>query len=146
MKNILVAINFDNLSKELIRKASEIAKKFDSKVWLVHVASEFDTLTGNKAASQTIRDNRARILREEHRQIQSYAQGLKDKGINAEALLIKGDIVDEIIAKAKSIQADMLVLGAEEYGKIFQLLFKNIWEDVIKASNIPVLIVPHKGY
>jgi len=146
MKNILVAINFDNLSETVMRKASEIAEKFGSKIWLVHVASEFATLTGNKAASQTIRDNRAKILREEHRQIQAYAKVLEEKGINAEALLIKGEVVDEISAKAKSIQADMLVLGAEEYGKIFQLLFKNVWEDVIKVSNVPVLIVPHKGY
>lgn len=146
MKNILVAINFDNLGQEVIRKASQIAEKFDSKLWLIHVASEFATMTGNKAASQPIRDSRAKILREEHQQIQTYAKAIQDKGINAEALLIKGDAVDEIVAKAKSIQADMLVLGAEEYGKIFQLLFKNVWEDVIKASKIPVLIVPHKGY
>ena len=127
-------------------KAKEIAKKFGSKVWLVHVASEFETLTGNKAASQTIRDNRAKILREEHRQIQTYAKELQEQGINADALLIKGDTVDTLVAKSKSIQADLLILGAQEYGKVFKLLFKNIWEDVIKASNIPVLNVPHKGY
>lgn len=143
MKNILVAINFDNIGQAVIQKASQMAEKFNSKLWLVHVASEFATLTGNKAASQTIRDSRAKILREEHQQIQAYAKTLQDKGIDADALLIKGDAVDEIIAKAESIKADMLVLGAEEYGKIFQLLFKNVWEDVIKASNIPVLIVPH---
>lgn len=140
MENILVAINFDSLSETVICKASEIAKKFDSKIWLVHVASELS----NKTVSQTVRDNRANILQEEHRQIQDYAKVLQEKGINAEALLLKGDVVDEIIAKAKSIHADMLVLGAEQYGKIFQLLFKNIWGDVIKASNVPVLIVPHK--
>ena len=87
MKNILVAINFDHLSEQLMQKATEIAEKFGSKIWLVHVASEFDTLTGNKAASQTIRDNRAQILRAEHPKMKALKDQIYTLKFNLERQL-----------------------------------------------------------
>ena len=65
MKNILVCIDFHEQTKNLINKAAEIAKAFNAKLWLVHVAAPDPDFVGYDVGPQYIRDARADELKEE---------------------------------------------------------------------------------
>lgn len=144
MKNILVPIDFTDNTKLLINKAVEIAEKFDSKIWIIHIAAPEPDFVGYGVGPQYIRHNRAEELKEEHVMVQKIADELKTKGLNAEALLIQGPTVDSILEEAKQLNIDLIVMGANEHGFLHQLWFGDTTADVFKNTKVPLLVVPLK--
>lgn len=39
MKNILVGIEFEEQSMQILERAQELAKSFKAKLWLIHIAA-----------------------------------------------------------------------------------------------------------
>ena len=81
MKNILVAIEFEDKDSKLINKAKEMAEKFGSKVWIVHVAEPDPDFVGYEVGPQYIRDFRGKELRKEHKLLQKLTTKLKVRKI-----------------------------------------------------------------
>jgi nucleotide-binding universal stress UspA family protein len=142
MKNILVAIDFSGMTGRLIEQAIPLAEKFDAKLWLVHIAAPDPAFVGYEVGPQYIRDSRAEVLRQEHRELQQYACRLKDEGLDAEGLLIQGSTVETILNESDKLKADLIILGAEDHGVFFKTIFGSVWEEVVKSSKAPVMIVP----
>ena len=144
LKNIFVAIDLDKSDTSLIRKAGEFALKFKSKLWLVHVAAPDPSFVGFDAGPQVERDHRAKVLRKEHVQLQRMANALKKKKITAKALLIDGATVEMIIVESKKLKADLIVMGYPKHGWLHKLFGQDTSREVLKRSNVPVLLVPVK--
>ncbi len=144
MKNILVAIDFSSITHQLIEQASAIGEKFGAKLWLIHIAAPEPVFVGYEVGPQHVRDAKAETLRMEHRELQTLAQQLIDQGLEAEALLIQGPTAETLAEEAEKLQADLIVLGAEDHGAIFKMIFGSVWEDVVKNVKVPVLLVPGK--
>ena len=142
MKNILVAIDFSNLTEKVIAQAQLLAEKFGAKIWLVHIAAPEPDFVGYDVGPQYIRDSRANTLRTEHRDLQQLAQLHAREGLEVEALMIQGPTAESILQESAKLEADLIVLGAEDHGKIFGKLFGSVWEDVLHRSKVPVLVVP----
>ena len=79
MKNIMVAIDFINNEKLLIDTAYLMAERFDSKIWLIHIAAPEPDFVGYEVGPQYIREFRAEELRKEHKLLQEYTNTLKKK-------------------------------------------------------------------
>ena len=108
MKNILVPVDFEGYSTYLLLgQAYELAKKFDSKIWLIHVAAPDPDFVGYEEGPQYIRDKRAEELRKEHKMLKKYTDELHEKGVQAEGLLIFGSTVEMIHAEAKKLKIDL---------------------------------------
>lgn len=142
MKNILVAIDFHQHEDVLMNKAGQLAKAFDAKLWLLHVAAPDPDFVGYEVGPQYIRDSRATELREEHRLIQAYADTFKDQGIDSEGLLIQGATIDMIIQESKKLNIDLIIAGHLKHGFFYNAFVGSVSADIIKKSNIPVMIVP----
>lgn len=142
MKNILVTLEIDEQSELLLEKATEIAQKFGSKVWLVHIAAPEPDFIGYGTGPQYIRDTLAQDLREEHRIIQKYADKMKSKGVDAEGLLVQGSTIETIIKESEKLNVDLIVVGHHKHGFLYNLFMVGTDESLIEQSNIPVLTIP----
>ena len=142
MKNILTAVDFSDLTAELLRRSAELARSFDAKVWLVHIAAPDPDFVGYEVGPKYIRDERARELRREHRLLQDYAKQLIAEGLQAEALLIQGPLIGTLLEEARDLEADLLVVGAHSHSTLFDKLMGNTWQDLIRQAAIPLLVVP----
>lgn len=142
MKNILVTIDFKESDQLLIEKAYQLAEAFGSKIWIVHIAAPHPDFVGYGVGPQYIRDTRASELREEHKQIQAYVTMGKNKGIDAEGLLVQGATIEMVMEEATKLNVDLIIAGHHKHGFIFKALAGSISEDIVKKSDIPVLIVP----
>lgn len=142
MKNILVCINFDELADLQLEKARELAEKFNSKVWIVHIAAPNPDFAGNNEDLKYIDSNRAKELREEHRKLQQYGNNLKDKGINTECMLIQGPTIDTIVDESVKLNADLIIIGYADHGFLYKLFLGSSSPGVIRKSKVPVLVVP----
>jgi len=142
MKNILVTIDYDKKVGLLIDKAYELAKSFDSKIWLMHIAAPDPDFVGYDVGPQYIRDFRAEDLKKEHRKIQRLANELQEKGVNAEGLLVQGATIEMIIKESKKLNIDLIIAGHHKHGFFYKAFVGSVSAQIIKKSKLPVLIVP----
>ncbi len=142
MKNILVAIEFDENDDLLIDKAFQMAKSFASKLWLIHIAAPEPDFVGYDVGPQYIRDSRADELKNEHKVLQKYTTDLKNKGVDAEGLLVQGATIEMILGESKKLHVDLIIAGYHEHGFMYKALIGSVSTMIIKESKIPVLIVP----
>ncbi|MGB5417826.1 universal stress protein [Algibacter sp.] len=142
MKNILVTIDFDRHEQLLIDKAFELAEKFNSKIWIMHIADPNPDFVGYEAGPQSVRDSLASKLKKEHRLLEEYSNALKKKGIKAEGLLIQGGTIEMIMEESKKLHIDLIIAGHQEHSFLYKALFGSVSRKIVKNSKIPVLIVP----
>lgn len=144
MKNILVSIDFDNNEQFLLDKALEFAKAFGAKLWLIHIAAPDPDFVSLEVGPQYVRDQRAEDLKKEHKLLYDFSQSLSQKGVEAEGLLVQGATIKMIIKEAKKLNTDMIIAGHNKRNFLYQTFVGSVSEDIIKQSNIPVLVVPLK--
>lgn len=142
IKNILVAIDFNDTVGELLSYAEGIASKFGSKIWVVHVAAPNPDFVGYEPGPQYIRDVKAEELREEHRNLQNICDTFLDPELECEALLILGSTVESVIDEAKKLQSDILIVGTHKHSFFHNLFSENVSLELLKKAEIPLLAIP----
>jgi len=142
MRSIVVGIDFSENSERALALAADVARSFEGRLWLVHVAAPNPEFVGYEVGPQTVRDARAAELREEHRELQRRAERLREGGLDATALLIEGSTVEALLAQAAELEADLLVVGSHGRGVLGRALIGSVSEGVTRRSERPILIVP----
>jgi len=85
LKNIMVAVDFNDSIGELMVYADNLAEKFGSKVWVLHVADPEPDFVGYEPGPQYIRDIKADEYREEHRNLQEVCKNFLSEDTVKEA-------------------------------------------------------------
>ena len=142
MQNILVAVDFSNVTDNLLRQSGALAKAFSAKLWLIHVAAPDPDFVGYEAGPQTVRDQVAARLQTEHRQLQAQADALRAQRIEATPLLVQGQTVQTILSEAQRLNANLIVVGSHGHGALYRALVGTVAEGVLRKAPCPVLIVP----
>ena len=65
-------------------------------------------------------------------------------GVDVEHKIVRGEAVDEIVELAKSLPADIIVMGTHGRGLLGRLLMGSVAEGVIRAAPCPVLTMRSK--
>ncbi|MEG9328543.1 Nucleotide-binding universal stress protein, UspA family [Salinimicrobium catena] len=143
MKNILVAINFEKNAEHLISKAEEMAVAFNSKIWILHVTEpDPDDYLGLEAGPQFAQDRRVAKRKKEQALVEDLTQKLKDKGFDAEGLLISGPTAKTIKKEVKRLDIDMVIAGHHKRNFFYQMFVGNVEQDIIEDLKVPVLLIP----
>lgn len=141
-KNIMVAVDFNDSIGELMVYADLLAQKFDSKVWVLHVAEPEPDFIGYEPGPQYIRDIKAEEYREEHRNLQEICKNFVSSTVKAEALLIQGSTVETVMSEAQKLKIDLLIVGTHKHSFLHNLLQENVSMELVKKAEIPMLTIP----
>jgi len=144
MKNILVALDFSNVTDPLIETACKLAQAFDSDVHLIHVANPEPEFVGYDPGPEMVRMNVAHEFREEHRQIQELEKRFPNPE-RVNALLIQGMTVEKILQEQERLSTDLIIMGSHGHNAIYRLLVGSVTEGVMRKAACPVLVVPSPG-
>ena len=142
MKNILATIDFSYNEKLVMDMASDMAKAFNGKIWLLHVVPPEPEFIGFGVGPQYVRDSRAAELRKERRLMNEYAEKMQEEGVDAQGLVIEGATVDMILDKAEKLDIDLIITGHHEHNFVYKAFFGSVAKGVVKKTKIPVLLVP----
>lgn len=142
IKNILVAVDFNDSIGDLLSYAEGIAMKFGSKIWVVHVAAPNPDFVGYEPGPQYIRDFKAEDLKEEHKKIQTICNAFMDENIDCEALLIQGSTVEIVMEEAKKLKSDLLIVGTHKHSFFYELFSESVSLELLKKAEIPLLAIP----
>lgn len=146
MKNILALVDFSECSGDVVDKAAEMARIYDAKCWLIHIAAPNPDFVGYEIGPQYIRDSRADELKEEHEQLQFHKQRLEKRGIKCDALLIQGPIQEAISQEVEKLEADLVVAGSHGHSRLYDLLVGSVAEYLIRHIDVPIMLLPLKSH
>lgn len=142
IKNILVAVDFNDAVGDILGYAESIARNFGSKIWVVHVAEPNTEFVGYVTGPQYIRTLKDDEIKEEHRNLLTLCETFIDKEIESEALIIRGMPVESMLEEAKKLKADLLIAGTHKYGFFHNLFSESVSLELFKKANIPLLTLP----
>ena len=161
LKRILVPTNLGEPSKAAIRYGVAFARQFGAQLFLVHVLAPkaYDMAVEAERAIEVLApdarpDGRSPSEVDPDEAIRNAAREdlgrLLDPGdqaaARAEYLLRSagaGGPGDEIVACAKDLRIDLMVMGKHRLGFVEHLLAGSVTEKVVRHAPCPVLIVQH---
>lgn len=142
LKTILVGVDFNDAIGELMAYTEMLALKFDAKVWVVHVAAPDPDFVGYEPGPQYIRDFRAEELKDEHKKLQDICNTFLHPKIEKDALLIQGSTIETVLAEARKLEVDLLIVGNHKHSFLHNLLSESVSLELLKNGNIPLLTIP----
>jgi nucleotide-binding universal stress UspA family protein len=160
MKKLIAAIDFSSATDGIITQASGLAAELDARLWILHVASDESQTIGLDTTMysdyspdflsipgdvQQARNLTAEELRHEHAELLAVSSMLREKQIDAHAVLMKGEAAKHIVEKAIQLQTDLIILGSHGHGMLHKALLGSVSEFVIRHAACNVMIVPKAG-
>jgi nucleotide-binding universal stress UspA family protein len=142
MKNILVAIDFDDSTPKLIEHAQAMGKAFDAKLWLIHIAPEEPDFVGYHEGPQYVRDGFAKELREEHKKLQIICEGLRNAGVNSEGLMVQGPTLQMLLDESKKLEVEMIITCTHRRNFFYKAFFGSVSTELFEEADIPILAIP----
>ncbi|MCI4432736.1 MAG: universal stress protein [Nitrosopumilus sp.] len=143
---ILVPIDGSKNADKALSKALIIAEKFDSKIILIHVITDFLQEFSTTAEGLAIPDTavvkiRTAIEEQAETMIMKRLEQVQKKNLNCEYIIKVGDTGSEIIQYAEKNNIELIVIGARGLGKFKQLLLGSVSNKVVTNSHCPILII-----
>lgn len=140
--NILVAVDLSPASEDVVEAARLIAEPIGATVYILHAAEPEPDFVGYDAGPEVVRTQVAEELRREHRGVQALAEKLRNGGLNAIALLVRGPTVETTLKEAEKLEAGLIVVGTHGHGAVYDVLIGSYSAGIIRRSKLPVLVVP----
>lgn len=157
MQPILAAVDFSKSTDPVLAQAAHYAKAFQTKLWILHVGSDetqsmvhestqfmgyAPEFVGMPGDVQLAREISAEELKREHAQLHAIAARLRADGVDAQALLLKGDAAKLIIDKAGELAVGLIILGSHGHGLLHKALLGSVSEAVLHRADCNVMVVP----
>lgn len=142
MKNILVPVDFSDVTTNVVETARKFAAAFQGRLIVLNVAEPEPDFVGFEAGPPTVRIATARDYKVERQRLDDLKTRLLASGADVTALHIQGPIVDKILHEAGEQQADLIVMGSHGHGAFYDLLVGSVTHGVVKEARCPVVVVP----
>jgi len=145
VKNILVAIDdcqATTVTSPIIERAIELANAFSSKVWIIHVVPDMHRAAAFNVDSKVLRREVAAELRCEHEYLQYLARCLRERDIDASAILLEGATIQTILKESEKLDIDLIVLGCVRHSLFYGVLTEFTEEGLLSKCRHPIMFVP----
>lgn len=141
-KKILVSIDGSTNSYRGLQYATDIAKKYDADITLIHIVEEpiyayssiGPAIIPDKVFSE-IKENAEKLFLKRKNELNA-------KGVQTKTLLKRGNPSVEILKASEGF--DLIVMGSRGLGRFKTYLLGSVSNSVVQHSKAPVLIVRPK--
>ncbi len=139
MKTLVVATDGSSQAREALHHAFELAASTDAVVHVVHVAptTEWAAFPGPVPPVRVPHTPDA----SDRAPLDDAVELAADYRVPVKTELLTGNAVDEIVAYADAVDADLVVLGSRGHGSIAGALLGSISLGVLHEAMRPVLVV-----
>lgn len=137
---ILVPIDLGEGTTHLTDVATDMAAKLGAKVTLLHAF-----MVPAAAFAEGCELPLDGMIRSAEEALRKTLERVRKQYPNTNALLVRGDPCEQILAVAQDRHASMIVMGTHGRRGLSRLLLGSVAESVVRASPIPVLTVGFVG-
>lgn len=138
-RNILVPIDLEKSAAQVLEYAVALAAKLEAKLHVLHAVPW--PLLGAEipiAVSETAMDD---IMKHEQKAFDELIAAHTASFPPASAFVTKGDARTAILAAAKDLHADLIVIGTHGRRGVSRLMLGSVAESVARSAPCPVLFV-----
>lgn len=142
MKTLLAALDLSQSTDTILDQASTLAKALGAELVLVTVEPN---LPGSEGATES--ESKEEISQEfsnDVHELHDVAKEYSERVGACRALILEGTPADQILHAAKTVGADMIIIGSHGHSAIFETLTGSASQEVVHHSKVPVLLVPFK--
>jgi nucleotide-binding universal stress UspA family protein len=150
---IMIALDYDPSAQIVANAGYALAKSMNAEVTLLHVMSdplyyapvENSLITGLKDSLgvdplQFDADHRLQEVSQHF--LDTIKHHLRDNSI--QTVLEEGDFADTILAKAKELGMDIIVMGSHSHRWLENIVMGSVTAKVLRLTSVPLFIVPTK--
>lgn len=134
---ILVPYDDSQLSRKAVERVVDIADSSGTSVTIIYVIPRYEEMVEFFKTSSI----QKRVREEASKVVLSGEKIAYEKGITANTVVEEGNVADKIVATAKGLKSDLIVLGSHGWHGIDRTILGSTTERVIANSPIPVLVV-----
>lgn len=147
MKRIVAAVDFNEELGEVLEVASGLAKATGAELNVVHVyppSPDYRLTPPYVYPSVSDAPDHEEALQAQQALVRQHVQSLIHEGIKATGFMKPEEkgITKSILAFAKERDAELIIVGTYHPGRLQRMILGSIAEEVIRQSEIPVLVVP----
>lgn len=142
---VIAAVDFSDHGERIVREALQLARAAGTSLHVIHVAAGEPILAGydKDDISSFTRSARAGELTDEHRRVRELAEALTDTtGVDVHPLVVMGAASETLLTAIDELNASHIVLGTHGHGGMHHLMFGSVAQELVRRSNVPVLLVP----
>lgn len=153
MKKVLIALDYDPTAQKIAESGYELAKAIGAEVVLLHIVSDpvyysstdYSPIMGFTGYLNTdpLQLNTIEMLRTASLNfLEKSRSHLGDQAI--QIMVAEGDFADSILKTAKSIHADVIVMGSHSKKWLENIVMGSVTQEVLHQTTIPLYIIPTK--
>ena len=145
-KNILCPVDFSKYSDIIVNYALALAEPFGSHIYLVH---SIETLLPDPEYTTAFIDFERLyddLQKNAQKQLGKIEKRFEEKHIPVSSNVVMGKPFIEIIKYAKSIPADLIIIGTHGASALSHILFGSTADKVVRKSPCPVLTLKHPDH
>jgi nucleotide-binding universal stress UspA family protein len=139
MKRILIATDGSPASQEAIDFGIELAEEHLSELIFVHVVPTLDVVPMTPFGIGGAFPHE--VLPADVSALEDAAAQAAEHGIVSTTAMLRGNVVDEIVAYADSHDVDLTIVGSRGRGSVTGALLGSVSRGVLAESKRPVLVV-----
>ena len=139
-KRVVVPLDGSPLAEGMLRFIIDIASPLDLEVALLQVVKAAPPYL-TETMKALVHENAERSLAEARAYLAGLGKDLSAKGIRVRIEARRGDPVDEIVACAREIDADLIAMTTHGRSGLGRLLFGSVAEAVLRQTEIPVFLM-----
>ncbi len=154
MKTILVPTDFSQGSQAALEHATVLAKMAEAEIVVLHVIEtlaytmkeslhlvDATTMVKSMTESPQLLDMYALVQRAVEPAVDQIVQGLQKNHVSASGCILQGTAYDQIVAKAREVEADLIVMGTHGRRGVNHFFMGSVAERVVRTAHCPVLTV-----
>jgi nucleotide-binding universal stress UspA family protein len=138
---ILFATDFSESSEHAFDYALALARKFESRLGIIHVINEPVDLRGFYVPHISFDKLEEEIVQGAWKLMEKFRRTKARDYAAVEAYVVPGIPYDEIIKKALETGADLIVVGTHGRTGLDHVLFGSTAEKVVRKSPVPVMTI-----
>ena len=140
-KAILFATDFSESSDFSFGYALSMAKRYNARLYVVHVINEPVDLRGFYVPHISFEKLEEEIEEGAQKMMEKFCRThIKDYD-NFESFIMPGIPYDEIIKKAEELSCDLIMMGTHGRTGLDHVLFGSTAEKVVRKSPVPVMTI-----
>jgi nucleotide-binding universal stress UspA family protein len=137
-KTILCAIDGSAATERLLLYVMHFGKTEEAELYVVHAYQ----LPGQYAAQEGYEALIAEYRHVAENVVQDARNYLRETGVEAGGDAVEGAPAEVILAEAKRIDADLILMGHRNPAHMTEMLLGSVSRQVLNNARIPVLVIP----
>jgi nucleotide-binding universal stress UspA family protein len=154
MKQILIALDYDPSAQQIAEGGMALAKAMNAKITLLHVIADptyyssldYSPIMGfngfGLGAAVDLQGTFSELKKLSQDYLERSKEYLGDSSI--QTIIKEGDSSDAILEAAKTLHADIIVMGSHSRRGLDKILMGSVTESVLHKTSVPLYIIPTK--